>query len=95
MNEPISPNEIALEMIESMRKYIADNGNDKELACAEMERVFGLASSKEDRSKSEDRCFWCNASPEEAAKQHEGPHATWCPHYRKAPKENPDTNAGA
>lgn len=29
------------------------------------------------------RCFWCNTDPEEAAARHEGPHATWCPHYRR------------
>lgn len=28
------------------------------------------------------RCFWCNTNPEEAAARHEGPHATWCPHYK-------------
>ena len=29
-----------------------------------------------------ERCFWCNADPDEAAARHEGPHATWCPHFR-------------
>ena len=27
-------------------------------------------------------CCWCNTQVEEAAQHHEGPHATWCPHYR-------------
>lgn len=29
------------------------------------------------------RCSWCNADPQEAAARHEGPHATWCPHFRE------------
>jgi hypothetical protein len=28
------------------------------------------------------RCWWCHTDPEESALRHEGPHATWCPHYR-------------
>lgn len=29
------------------------------------------------------RCAWCNSDPNEAAKRFgEGPHATWCVHYR-------------
>jgi hypothetical protein len=31
----------------------------------------------------EERCFWCNTLPSEAAAQHEGPHSTWCPHFRE------------
>ena len=30
------------------------------------------------------RCFWCNADPVESAKHHEGPHATWCFHFRES-----------
>lgn len=30
-----------------------------------------------------DRCSWCNTDPVEAAARHEGPHATWCVHYRR------------
>lgn len=29
-----------------------------------------------------DRCSWCNTDPVEAAARFEGPHATWCVHYR-------------
>lgn len=29
-----------------------------------------------------ERCAWCNTDPDEAAARHEGPHATWCPHFR-------------
>jgi hypothetical protein len=28
------------------------------------------------------RCTWCNTDSDEAAARHEGPHATWCVHYR-------------
>lgn len=28
-------------------------------------------------------CSWCNTDPVEAAARHEGPHATWCPHYKR------------
>jgi hypothetical protein len=31
------------------------------------------------------RCFWCNVDPEEAALRFEGPHLTWCPHFRFNP----------
>lgn len=31
------------------------------------------------------RCTWCGKDPDEAARHHEGPHATWCPRYRPAP----------
>lgn len=31
-----------------------------------------------------ERCFWCNTDPDEAAARHEGPHATWCLHYRRS-----------
>lgn len=27
------------------------------------------------------KCSWCGTDPEEAAKSHEGPHTTHCPHY--------------
>lgn len=27
-------------------------------------------------------CPWCGNNAEEAAARHEGPHATWCVHYR-------------
>jgi hypothetical protein len=37
------------------------------------------------------RCSWCNTDPDEAAKRHEGPHATWCPHYRRVPDKHPIT----
>lgn len=30
-----------------------------------------------------DRCSWCNADPVANAARHEGPHATWCVHYRR------------
>lgn len=29
------------------------------------------------------RCFWCNADRYESALRHEGPHATWCVHFRE------------
>jgi hypothetical protein len=29
-----------------------------------------------------ERCSWCNTDPDEAAARHEGPHLTWCPHFR-------------
>ena len=29
------------------------------------------------------KCEWCGADAEEAAKRHEGPHATWCVHFRR------------
>lgn len=35
------------------------------------------------------RCPWCNTDPVEAASQHEGPHATWCPHYRRPERPSP------
>jgi hypothetical protein len=38
---------------------------------------------------SENKCPWCDTDPNEAAKRHEGPHATWCVHYRK-PTREPD-----
>lgn len=28
------------------------------------------------------RCSWCNTDPADAAARHEGPHATWCLHFR-------------
>jgi hypothetical protein len=28
------------------------------------------------------KCPWCNTDPEEAAAHHEGPHLTWCVHFR-------------
>jgi hypothetical protein len=28
-------------------------------------------------------CPWCNKEADEAAAQHEGPHATWCVHFRE------------
>lgn len=31
------------------------------------------------------RCFWCNTDPVEAAARNEGPHLTWCVHYRTPP----------
>lgn len=30
-------------------------------------------------------CFWCCVDAEAAALRHEGPHSTWCPHYRATP----------
>lgn len=30
-----------------------------------------------------ERCFWCDKDPDEAAARHEGPHATWCVHFRE------------
>lgn len=29
------------------------------------------------------RCSWCGLDAEEAAERHEGPHLTWCPHFRE------------
>jgi hypothetical protein len=28
-------------------------------------------------------CPWCGVDPDEAAKRHEGPHLTWCVHFRE------------
>lgn len=28
-------------------------------------------------------CFWCGSDPVEKALKHEGPHLTWCPHFRE------------
>lgn len=28
-------------------------------------------------------CAWCNTDAEAANRRHEGPHATWCPHFRE------------
>jgi hypothetical protein len=28
-------------------------------------------------------CEWCKTDSEESAKHHEGPHATWCVHFRE------------
>lgn len=27
-------------------------------------------------------CLWCNTDADQAAARHEGPHATWCVHFR-------------
>jgi len=31
-----------------------------------------------------DTCFWCGTNRLEAAKRFEGPHATWCVHFRES-----------
>jgi hypothetical protein len=30
------------------------------------------------------RCNWCNVDEIKAALRYEGPHLTWCPHYRRS-----------
>lgn len=39
-----------------------------------------------DLPRSKDECRWCGTDSIKAAKRHEGPHATWCPHYRRTYK---------
>jgi len=34
------------------------------------------------------KCFWCGTNPAEAAQRHEGPHATWCVHFREEQRGN-------
>lgn len=29
-------------------------------------------------------CSWCGTDAEESAKRHEGPHSTWCVHFRES-----------
>lgn len=29
-------------------------------------------------------CDWCKTDPTEARQRHEGPHATWCVHFRES-----------
>lgn len=36
------------------------------------------------------QCSWCGTNAEEAAKRHEGPHATWCVHFREDQRGGPD-----
>jgi hypothetical protein len=36
----------------------------------------------EEYNRQRQPCSWCNTIPIEAEKRHEGPHATWCVHYR-------------
>lgn len=33
-------------------------------------------------------CLWCNCDPAIAAATGEGPHATWCPHFRNEQRGN-------
>ena len=35
------------------------------------------------------RCSWCGTDADEAAKRHEGPHATWCVHFRESQRGGP------
>jgi len=40
-------------------------------------------------------CPWCKTDSEEAAKLHEGPHATWCVHFREESGADEFNDAGA
>jgi hypothetical protein len=41
------------------------------------------------------KCEWCGTDSEEAAKRHEGPHATWCVHFRESQRGGKTQDAGA
>jgi len=34
-------------------------------------------------------CSWCGSDSEESAKRFEGPHATWCVHFRESQRGGP------
>jgi hypothetical protein len=40
---------------------------------------------------SNDKCSWCGTSAIEAALRYEGPHATWCRHFRDEQRGGDDT----
>lgn len=35
-------------------------------------------------------CSWCGTDRYDAAKRHEGPHATWCVHFRESQRGGSD-----
>lgn len=47
-------------------------------------RTFPRLVMKEWPVKTENVCSWCGANAEEAAARHEGPHSTWCVHFRES-----------